>query len=1366
MKSTSYKIRIRATVNGVEKAPSHIAWVNGSDECLVRKCYKEKDYIVIELIPDCVGDSCIEGWVHFDDACTDCDPIHFKRCFCSQDSDCGDCEECVLGVCQSICPVDVVCKNGKCTECDDIIKCPDGQICKDGKCVCPPGTFYSNQYKRCVECDSTTVFTDKCKSCVNGHILHVDCYGVCDPATGECIDCIKSSDCNLYTDGRNCCDNKVCKCCAGTVWNPTLGKCVEDCKDTGCPTCQRCGPEGCEPIKCPTGFKCVEGECIEWPCKDTTCNNGADCGKDCGCLDGQCVPCKILNCATGQCASVLGCECASNNVCKGSDDCDATYCDGFSPCLTDGCTCYEYSCVDCNNFSCANGECSNQPGCQCLNGKCTGTPPGPGGDGCSDSFTLSADCGAECKLKATLNSGPCKCDPVKFEVKPTVVPGNAFFPGGYTSVSVEMYKGTTKYADYKTAETIGNNELVTGEVKVFVTYTKPGAKTEQITLTAKIVNNIVETVLIPDKPGYTMTFSVQNKGIKISNNSCTDYDDEQIATYNSADILAGVTKENMSKDSTSDRKPLFTWYKNGTLIKKDFPKGSAGSYEDFIDDPKLATLGDDFVVKAECGCATTTSLSNLEFCCSTVDVPITACGTTASIPKIELCDLVKKQAKAKIAFKQSDGITVEKELSDAKFDFTSAKDTNIESAEFYLEVNGKKQCVKPLPIPLKTAPTPIFTPTCGDASDTSTEMKITAPASYSISSITFTPPGIIENITNQSIPGKGFTVDKNRLATAGGVEANVTYSNGCIAKVRIEPCPFDALVTSTPSRPDCENLGLVGTIYVAPISFDNKKPVKYSVFKNNELVNTFTESANNAAGKKIIYNGDGTYTIEIEELNTNKKLIKSVVVTAPDDIAFPQITTYGGSCLDDLVELEVLLGSSFKNVPVIITYEDEAGDQSEITKSSDQYGAAKFLVKNGGKYKVTLVKDSSVTICNSEQIVLTKQGTKYKPTASVQAGCVGKDLVLTIPDNLYNLSISAIGGSIDFNNKTFYANPDAPMHGVTFTLNNICDSFVADSSYTIENNSATIKFNNISKPIVYTNLEIPCNAGKASATLNAPVNATVKLLAKDGTSRTFMNSNGAFSLYNISVGQYTIEISEEGKCTATNNIAVGTCAPVVGAPFNIYTEALCVQGSSTVLMPAYIDLETLPSPSGFITWAESNCSNGSMLTFQGPFPYNVATGSTTNLQRSYSTSAYSPTCVKAIITYGDNVESISNMITLEPEISGYVAKGESCNSSGSPCQCADYLPCQETLDHGWTCGGVDPIPVCSDGEIGQPCNPDEGCNCVAGQCVQGFCRWDCQCGYAQGFACICPGPSGQCGPNGSCGQGGPGNEGGCSCSPN
>jgi hypothetical protein len=1367
MKSTSYKIRIRATVNGVEKTPSRIAWVNGSDECLVRKCYKEKDYIVIELIPDCVGDSCIEGWVHFDDACTDCDPIYFKRCFCSSDTDCGACEECILGVCQSECPVDFVCKNDKCIQCDDVIKCPDGQICKDGKCVCAPGTFYSNEYKRCVECDSTTVFNDKCKSCLGGHIVQVDCYGACDPATGVCVDCIKNSDCDINTDGRNCCDNKECKCCSGTVWNPTLNKCVEDCKDTKCPTCERCGPEGCEPIKCPAGFKCVEGECIEWGCKETTCSNGADCGKGCGCDNGKCVPCKILNCATNQCASTLGCECASNGICQGSDKCDTTYCDGFSPCLTDGCTCYEYYCVDCNNFSCTTGECAAQLGCKCSNGKCVDDPNGGsgGGDGCTDQFILSADCGAECKLKATLISGPCKCDPVKFEVKPTTA-------NGKTTVNVEMYKGTAKYKEYKDAKTIGNNEMVTGQVMIFVTYTKPGAKTEQLTLEANIKDNVVQSVEIPERPGYTMSFTVQNKGIKITNNSCTDYDDEQIATYSAADILAGVVKENMSKDSTSDRRPLFTWYKNNVLIKKDFPKGSSGNYEDFIDDPKLATLGDNFIVKSECGCSTTTGLSNLEFCCLDVTIPTTNCGRGADLPAINLCNLVKEQADAVVEFTLSDNKKVTQTLGAASSKYNAPEGVSIKSGDVYLQVKGKalKQCSKPLNLGTITPPAPKIVPNC-ESNPTQVVVKISAPNGTTITKISSDKL----NYSGTPIGPGGLEFTLNKTDVANGLPIKITYNNGCIVDATISSCPPAFVPTDPegqfrPNVPSCDNPDPSGFIEFGLIGYKPSEQITIVITKkvNNQVSEIYRKSGTITDGglfpnvSNIPYMGVGEYTISVIRAD-GSTLVSTYTIYDDDKIIRVQTSMQNTKCgvnKDSKLIVDVGVFLEGKDVKIIYTpgvgYPSSA--QKQLTAAVGKDGKAVFDISSTGPgaYRVFLVEDSSYTLCGNDIIEIENEGATIDPKVSV-SGCAGEALPVgfglpTVGEGWSwdDIIIEGVGGTFDLSTRTFTPTKGETAYGLKFWAKNNCDKFIKpDSNVYISpkypGDSQTVYFtNSIKQPLKYTanTFSTPCIGGMPSVTLKANSTYSVSIRNQQGQVTFLENDNGTFEKTLLTPGAYTLVIAKEGECPYEEAISIGSCDPVLNPdPIAITYTSACAANNQSVV-PATVTVNTTNIPNtGTILWHTLSCTTGQIISTEEK-TYNK-TINNLNLVKSYDTSVQGKVCVMVEIRYGMNTKQISNPLQLIPSVHQLKELGEPC-TIGLPCQCKNAT-CESTIEGNPTCGGVIVDPPCEPGGVNEYC--DEGCPCAEGldcNLNTGQCEPPCGCGEWTGTECASSGVSPDC----------------------
>lgn len=699
MKYTSYKIKIRATINGVEKVPSKIAWIQGNDSCLVTPCYKENDYLVVELLPDCVGNACIEGYLLFDDVCTDCEPIHFKRCFCSGDEDCEDCEECTeQGVCVSKCLEGEYCLDDKCVECDPNNPCPNGKICINGKCVCPQGTFEKNG--RCVECDENTPLT-KCQECRDGKIIDKVCDGKCDPNTGQCVDCLTSGDCIGRTDGRNCCTaNKQCDCCPGTVWSATQGKCIpvictsdEECGDP----CLKCTPEGCQPMICPPGYKCWEGECVYWPCTSTSCENGADCGPECGCIElngvKQCVPCHILNCL-GLCQQALGCKCV-NDICTPVDNCNQ-YCDGFSPCLDTNCTCYNNNCVSCENFPCiTEGGCTSYYNCGCNDAnKCVG-------GACNDKLTIKQECGSgeqDCKLIAELTTKGCKCDPIKFQTVNKTTCTLTGDPSPNLALEIEIYKGQVLYSNFDNIA-IGDNELLSGSIQTVVTHygvngENVGTQIANITpITDKPIsgNKVTGTINVTNGVHYRKTYQTLENGqsvtkgtlvkveifaknVEIQNNDCINYEDGLIASYElnfrtTADSLATCTHVNTTftqkrvgiiNDLISSKKPLFIWSKGITdfssgpyvnnkvydqsgWFRKVYGVKTGGVWRDTISkhtDPDELFNNYNYQVKSDCGCATVANKSKVLFCClPEFNYELFNCNKKLVLQPFDVCDV-------------------------------------------------------------------------------------------------------------------------------------------------------------------------------------------------------------------------------------------------------------------------------------------------------------------------------------------------------------------------------------------------------------------------------------------------------------------------------------------------------------------------------------------------------------------------------------------------------------------------------------------------------------------------------------------------------------------------------------------------------
>lgn len=611
MNSQSYKIKIRATVNGVTVVPTNIAWIHGNDSCLVTPCYKENDYIIVEIIPDCIGDNCIEGWIQFGSDCANCEPIYFKRCFCSSNDDCEECEDCnQYGICQSRCLVNEFCDDGECCNCNETTPCAGNKICNGCKCVCPQGTFEKNGI--CVECDENTVL-DKCHICVNGVIVPIPCDGACDPATGQCVDCLTGGDCSSRLDGKTCCVDKVCVCCRGTVWDPILKMCVpQPCaSDDECGPCEKCTPEGCKPIICPPNYKCIDGECVYWPCLSTSCENGADCGPECGCVvyEGvkQCVPCHILECL-GLCEEALGCEC-KGTVCGPIDDCGSVYCDGTTPCLQPGCTCYNNRCVSCENFPCDPDDCTTRYNCGCIDGDC-------GAADCNDSIDLikkencSTDTGCELSAEYT-STKKCMCEAVEFRTKNTKTCTTAGVNGdgtATTSVSdililkTELFKNNVPYADYLNQISMADNELVSGSITTTVShyvknnlgvFTQVNPSVTGVDVVS-IIGNVVDDIKITTSNVKTNAFitelvngtnvttnrptkviiELRATNVKIDANDCKQYGTKVIATYelDYTTVSTVCAKINNYKtqqlaflnDSKSIRKPFFVWHKSTT----------------------------------------------------------------------------------------------------------------------------------------------------------------------------------------------------------------------------------------------------------------------------------------------------------------------------------------------------------------------------------------------------------------------------------------------------------------------------------------------------------------------------------------------------------------------------------------------------------------------------------------------------------------------------------------------------------------------------------------------------------------------------------------------------------------------------------
>ena len=1161
---SKFTIKISATLNGKACKNPQVEFIQGAG--CIYPCEIKDNEITIETLPGSTDCNCIEGYIKCDDTCLNCPPQHFKKCFCDTTDDCQDCETCIGGLCQSDCP-DKLCINDTCCDCAVTEDCPKGFVCNGCGCNCI-GSINANG--ECVQC-KTKGDCKACENCIDGKCVPLEC-----PNNLTCV-------------------NGGCGCPAGTKYDPVTNSCISIvCNDDKeCGSCETCLSNNCVPINCPAGTKAVITNgvctCIDWPCTDVTCENGADCGEGCGCKDGECVPCKYLDCATlATCQETLGCECNAAQKCQAVGGC-GQYCDGFNPCSTPGCTCYENTCVACENFSCDNDECAEKVGCTCKNGKCEARGcdnepcsstancgvgcvceggycvDGPcsgscsdssgcagencicvGGqceqspDGCKDSFTLTKDCGsgdAGCKLTAKLTTKGCPCDPITFKIN------NPTNSGGIISFHTTAYKNDTQpYLTFKTNENFGDNEFLSGvvEYRVDIYDKKGGAIVSSTTLNSTPnANNTFSQVPVnaASFAGKYSIITVTSKGIKTVNNNCTAYGDEEIGSYvfdytsetAKAASNANATKaivQNKVTDKISNKKPLFIWSRTSAAnFRKIYPQGSEGNYTDVISSKADGLILGDSYT-VKTDCAGCTS-------------PV------SSHPNLEFCcfdpTVTISSCNTKVTIVSKPVCAVIKdntaknwiEVNGEPIDITEPVTINrtfpngIDSIKSYIK-GAVTQCTKDYPLGDETAPAPTVTKVC---TTTSATITIVAPSGRTITEL---------YLDGQKTNSTGTTINITVPFFTERKIAKVVYEGGCFVNFEIEGCVEELILECNNATPTCINKELKGSLKVS------LKSGKSATFAIN--------GSNQKTGAQVEWTGLDTNTYVVTVVGQPFIGSKECVI---NNKKFVDITFTGGTnlCATNTTGSLLTVAATSSSATGAVAYRIKRGASIVDTGSFNINSSATYTALVVGSYtvEITTVDTADIIYCRpTNTLTLTNTKQKLYPQIVMSdTGCVNEEISFTIN----NISNGAILSDVGITtNGTLVGSPVLSNEKITGKAKKASSGTLTLTATQVSN--SCFEFTTVSKSV--TIKTTPDIVGQAQS------------CDEGGVNRSF-----SFTINNLGAGGVVTASPSNGTTiSTTNNINYTGTSTFLG---DLTIKVISNGCMDEILFPA-VDCEPLPCP--------------------------------------------------------------------------------------------------------------------------------------------------------------------------------------------
>ena len=596
----------RICVDGDCKCPSGSNFVNDRNECVSCLDNNHCDKCQVCVGGKCVGKTCDQTCDPTTGECIEC--INSGHCSsredgknCCKDKQCVCCEGYVFNLALNKC----VAK----PECTTDTECPKCEICVNGKCqprTCPEGTICIDD--KCVPtCDCSNPICNRNSACTRYNSTTCICV-TCD---GDCTDNSHCGD-SCYCNNGKCTPNPCNKACStGADCGPNCG-----CLNGKCVPCSSgsCATNNCTQID---GCKCIGTTCSGDPCTGP-CENGSDCGENCGCSNGKCVSCDKLSC--DECAVTLGCKC-TNGKCLPVPKCNGN-CTSSADCPL-GCTCVGGKCVSCSSFSC--NDCANYEDCKCIDGKCEGEQ---GSKDCNQTFTLEK---VDCIFKASQSKTDCCACPeltVSGKLESITNSSNTVFgkPTKDFKFSFDILKGGVLLEDI--------NQAISGKLKVTII-------TKYKTNGSNYSTTNFEIIDVANKSKFDTTFSLLDYGLngdilvegyeikveQISNiqlkNNCT-YKIPTNPIVFTKDIFGKLTlgiSLNIVLKSKDCRAPLFTWYRGTTAnnisekVKEIYASNGGDIWFDYISDCNEGFCsGFYYKVISDCGCNTETDPLRAIFC--------------------------------------------------------------------------------------------------------------------------------------------------------------------------------------------------------------------------------------------------------------------------------------------------------------------------------------------------------------------------------------------------------------------------------------------------------------------------------------------------------------------------------------------------------------------------------------------------------------------------------------------------------------------------------------------------------------------------------------------------------------------------------